>query len=155
MPRIPSNPMLLAAGLVLSCASGVCAAEAAPKAETVLAQNLADNVFWTRRTDRFTLQVLTDFRPSPKPEGVAPKPAAAVGRELPNIEVWLLRKEGAAIPSIQRWQSAFATSKARDPRQRKAEVLYAYSLSEGAEAVAAVICTDGDCIVRKISPFPQ
>jgi hypothetical protein len=125
----------------------------AQKIESVLAQNLAGNILWTRRTDRFTLQVLTDFRAVPVAKNAVPKHGFAVGREIPAIEVWLLRKEGAAIPAIQRWQSPVAGIRVSDSRQTRAEVLYAYPLSEGAEAVAAVICTDGDCIVRKIVPF--
>lgn len=155
MPKFSSNPILLAAGVILSAGSTVCAGEVPPKIEPVLAQNIADNVLWTRRMDRYTLQILTDFRTIPAAKGMAQKPTAAARRELPSIEVWLLRKEGAAIPAIQRWQTPLASAKVSDTRQKRAEVLYAYPLSEGAEAVAAVICTDGDCLVRKIAPFPQ
>jgi len=155
IPRFSNFPLLLAAGVVLSIGSAVCAGEAARKIEPVLAQSLAENVLWTRRMDRFTLQVLMDIRSVPSAKGIAPKPIAAARRELPTIEVWLLRKEGAAIPAIQRWQTPLASAKGVDFRQKRAEVLYAYPLSEGAEAVAAVICTDGDCVVRKIAPFPQ
>ena len=147
--------VLFMTSVVVPISTDVLAAEVAPKSEAVLAQNLAGNILWTRRPDRFTLQVLTDFRPIPGTKGAASKPAAAPGRELPSIEVWLLRKEGAAIPPIQRWQTPLSNAKLIDSRQRKAEVLYAYPLSEGAEAVAVVICTDGDCLVRKIMPFAQ
>jgi hypothetical protein len=141
--------------VVLDAGSATFAAEAAPNIEAVLVQNLAGNVLWTRRMDRFTLQVLADFRPVSKAKGPASKPFAAIGRELPTIKVWLLGKEGAAIPAIQQWQTPTAGAKLPDTRQKSGEVLYAYPLSEGAGAIAAVICTDGDCIVRKIAPFPQ
>jgi len=94
--------VLFMTSVVVPISTDVLAAEVAPKSEAVLAQNLAGNILWTRRPDRFTLQVLTDFRPIPGTKGAASKPAAAPGRELPSIEVWLLRKEGAAIPPIQR-----------------------------------------------------
>jgi hypothetical protein len=146
--------VLLTIGVVLPLGSGISAGEVAPQNETVLAQNLTGNVLWTRRPDRYTLQVLTDFRPIPAAKGAAPKPLKTAGRELPNVEVWLLKKEGSAIPAIQRWQTPNIQTKSGVVRESRAEVLYAYPLSAGAEAIAAVICTDGECLVRKIAPFP-
>lgn len=148
---------LLHSAFVVFLVSSVMAiaGEPARKNEVVLTQNIAENVLWTRRLDRYTLQVLTGFRSTSNAKGAAGKPSAAAGRELPNIEAWLLRKEGAAIPAIQRWQTPNTSAAAHDPRQNRAEVLYAYSLSEGADAVAAVICIDGECFVRKIVPFQK
>jgi len=146
---------MLAISVALPIGPGVSAAEATEQNKPVLAQNLSGNILWTRRPDRYTLQVLTNFRSAPSANGAPQKPAAGARREVPTIEVWLLRKEGAAIPAIQRWQTPAANAKQVVSREFRAEVLYAYPLSDGAEAVAAVICTDGDCQVRKIAPFAQ
>jgi hypothetical protein len=147
--------VLLVVGLALPLGSGVCADEITQRNQPVLAQNLSGNILWTRRPDRYTLQVLTNFRSVTSAKGAPQKPLAMAGRELPAIEVWLLKKEGEAIPAIQRWQTPTANAKQVVSREFRAEVLYAYPLSAGAEAVAAVICTDGDCQVRKIAQFPQ
>jgi hypothetical protein len=147
--------VLLTIGVILPFGSIVSAGEAAPQGEPVLAQNLSGNVLWTRRPDRYTLQVLTNFRPVPAAKGTPQKPLAGAGREVPTIEVWLLKKEGEAIPAIQRWQTPALKAKSVVSREFRAEVLVAYSLSAGAEAVAAVICIDGDCQVRTIAPFPR
>ena len=146
--------VLLVIGVALPPGSGISAAEITHQDEPVLAQNLSGNIHWTRRPNRYTLQVLTNFRPVPSAKGASQKPLAGAGRQLPTIEVWLLKKEGEAIPAIQRWQTPASSTKQVVFREFRAEVLYAYPLSAGAEAVAAVICTDGDCQVRKIAPFP-
>jgi hypothetical protein len=131
------------------------AEEVTAQAKPVIAQNISDNVLWTRRTDRYTLQIMTNWRPAPTDKGTVPKPLAARRRELPDIEVSLLRIDGAAILPIQRWQTPASKAPVVASRQPRAEVLYAYPLSAGAEAVTVVICTDGDCLVRKIAPFPN
>jgi hypothetical protein len=151
----PRGRVLITFCVVLLFCSGSSAGEGGTQSEPVLAQNLSGNVLWTRRPDRYTLQVLTNFRPSPSAKGTVPKPAAMTGRQVPAIEVWLLKKEGSTIPAVQRWQTPTSNTKPGLSREFRAEVLYAYPLSEGAEAVAAVICIDGDCVVRRIAPFPQ
>lgn len=121
----------------------------------VLAQSLSDNILWTRRPDRYTLQIVTAWRVIPAAKAAVPTPAAARRREMPAVEVWLLRKDGAAIPPVQRWQTPTPKPTIQLPGNLRPEILYAFSLSEGAEAVAVVVCTDGDCLVKKIAPFPE
>ena len=146
---------ILVIGALLSPVPSALAGEAAPQSRPVLVQNLSDRVLWTRRPDRYTLQVLTPWRRVPATSGTVQKPSATRKRELPNIEAWLLKKDGASIPAFQRWQTPAASAYPVESREPRGEVLFAYALSEGPEAVAVVVCTDGDCLVRKITPFPQ
>jgi hypothetical protein len=147
--------VLLVLGAVLPHGLNALAEEVATQGKLVLAQNLLDNVLWTRRPDRYTLQVLTTWRTMPAEKGTVPKPYVSGKRELPNIEVWLLKRDGASIPAYQRWQTPAPGSPAAASREPRAEVLFAYPLSEGGVAVAAVVCVDGNCQVKKIAPFSR
>ena len=118
----------------------------------MLSQSLADNIFWTRRTDRFTLQVVTQWRIVPQPGSSASNAGAKRRRQLPSIQVWLLRKDGTAITSFLRWETPAPKAEVA-VTVPKPEVLHAYSLPEGAEAVAVVVRTDEEYLVKKIAPF--
>jgi hypothetical protein len=146
---------ILVGGALLSSAPSALAGEAAAQSKPVLVQNLSDRVLWTRRPDRYTLQVLAPWRLVPATSGTVQKSPATRRRELPNIEAWLLKKDGAAIPAFQRWQTPAASAYPVGSEEPRGEVLFAYALSEGPAAIAVVICTDGDCLVRKIAPFLQ
>ena len=146
---------ILIVGALLSSAPRALAGEAAAQSKPVLVQNLSDRVLWTRRLDRYTLQILAPWRRVPATSGTVQKSPATRRFELPNIEAWLLKKDGAAIPAFQRWQTPAASAYPVGSEEPRGEVLFAYALSEGPEAVAVVVCTDGDCLVRKITPFPQ
>ncbi len=126
-----------------------------PESKPVLVQTLSDRVLWTRRPDRYTLQVLTNWRGASATSVRVLNSKVMGKRELPNIDAWLLKKDGAAIPAFQRWQTPASSAGPVESRNPRPEVLFAYPLSEGPEAVAVVVCTDGDCLVRKIAPFPQ
>jgi hypothetical protein len=153
--------IVLVIGALFSQVPSALAGEAAPQSKPVLVQNLSDRVLWTRRPDRYTLQVLTGWRHVPVTSDSVQNPSATGKRQLPsirevpNIEAWLLKKDGTSIPAFQRWQTPAASARLIESREPVAEVLFAYALSEGPEAVAVVVCTDGDCLVRKIVPFPQ
>lgn len=147
--------IVLVIGALISHVPSAFAGEAEPQSKPVLVQSLTDRVLWTRRPDRYTLQVLANWRRIPAKSGADQKSKAMGKRELPNIEAWLLKRDGAAIPAFQRWQTPAAGAHPIESREPRAEVLFAYPLSEGPEAVAVVVCTDGDCVVKKIAPFPQ
>jgi hypothetical protein len=97
--------------------------------------------------------VITSWRVIPGVKATVSSPAVATRRELPTVEVWLLRKDGAAIAPFQRWQTPAPKPNILDVRQTRPEVLYAFRKAEGAEAIAVVVCTDGDCLAKKIQPF--
>lgn len=133
---------------------GTFAEEGATASRPVLVQNVADNILWTRRADTCTLQIITQWRVIAPQQAAGASTSPVMGRrELPAIEVRLLRKDGGAISPIQRWQTPTPKPNILVPGHLRPEVLYAFPLSAGSEAVAVVVCTDGKCLTRKIAPF--
>lgn len=104
----------------------VIAPKASPKVGTVL---------WTRRTDRYTLQV------------VFPRSSAVPSRQQnPAVTLWLLGADGAVISS------------SKDPVPVKsntppAEVSYSVPLSSGEAAVAAALRIDDEYFIEKLQPL--
>ena len=145
--------VLCSVGVVLLQSLNAHAGESPDPARPVLVQKIDDNILWTRRPERYTLQVITTWRLIPGTKATVSSPAVAARRQMPSVEVWLLRKDGAAIAPIQRWQTPTPKPSISLPGNVRPEVLYAYPKSEGAEAVAVAVCVDGECLAKKIVPF--
>jgi hypothetical protein len=146
------RPIILICAALLPCLGGPVQGASAIESR-ILAQDLASNVIWTRREDRCTLQILVNWKTKPRDTLVA---ASQSRREFqlvaPSVEVWLLTKDGAAIPSERRWQTPTPKSGVQT-RERTMEVNYTFPLYASTDAIAVVISTDGDVVVKKITPF--
>ena len=123
----------------LASAIAVCIAGALAQAQSSEPQNVATQriasprasskvgaVFWTRRTDHYTLQV------------VFPRSSAICARPNTVVTVWLLRADGGAIPV------------SRDPVASCSEDLYSVSLSDGPSAVAVAFRIDDEYYIEGI-----
>jgi hypothetical protein len=109
------------------------AAKASKKIATVL---------WTRRSDRYTLQV------------VFPKESArsffVPGNKPPDVRLWLLSADGLVMSAARVASKEGATS---TPIQ--GEQTYSVSLSAGAKATAAVLQIDDQYFVDPLPRFSE
>lgn len=109
------------------------AAKASAKVATVL---------WTRRSDRYTLQVVFP-KESPAsffvPAGVAP-----------TVRVWLLSADGSAIPVARN-----PPENGNEMSSRPGEITYAVSRAAGQKAVAAALRIDDEYFIDAISPINE
>jgi hypothetical protein len=146
------RPIILICASLLPCLGGPVQAARAIQSR-ILAQNLASNVIWTRREDRCTLQILVNWKTKPR-DTLATTSQSRRNFQLvaPTVEVWLLTRDGAAIPPERRWQTPTPKSGVQI-RERTMEVNYTFPLYASTEAIAVVISTDGDVVVKKITPF--
>jgi hypothetical protein len=99
-------------------------------------------VLWTRRADRYTLQVIL-----PRLSAVS---FFVPVQDHSAVRLWLLSADGSAI------------SAARSPAlgggektSNSSEITYSVSLSAGRQAVAAVLKIDDDYFVDPIAPLPE
>lgn len=105
---------------------------AAPKASAKVAA-----VLWTRRSDRYTLQVIF-FKETAFP-GVGP---------APTVTLWLLGANGTFIPA-----SRSPISGGVEKNGPPSEVTYTATLAEGEQAVAAVLKLDDAYYVDALQPL--
>jgi hypothetical protein len=132
---------------------------AAEAEKPVLAQDLKKlrvegkvaSVLWTRREDRYTLQVVfpRSTRVRMVGERIAGRGMEDKAGKDPDIQVWLLKADGALIPAGRRTLIASVNS----PRHVPDEVLYASSLSAGREAVAVALSIDNEFYIQELEPF--
>lgn len=145
--RSPSMKALVAALLCVPAALAVHAADAT----AVVSQNLKAATastkivaaIWTRRGDRYTLQIV--FPRWSELILVEGRQLVAPHATRPSVTVWLLRADGTAIPT-----------KGEPPLEGAAknvlptETAYSVSLSAGEEAVAAAIRIDDEYYVEPL-----
>mgnify|MGYP005812401365 CR=1 FL=1 len=95
-------------------------------------------VLWTRRADRYTLQV------------VFPRSYRIMTSPTPQVTLWLLAGDGTVIP-VSRARSLGA----KTPRAADApiEVAYSVPLASGERAVAAAIRVDDDFFIEALQPL--
>lgn len=132
----------------LLCGVAPFAATLAADATPVTAQQLVvpkasskvDAVLWTRRSDRYTLQVVL---PRPTTAGIRIQPI----RNDANVTLWLLKADGTVIPA--------QAEPALGPKQgvNTSEVAYSVSLSAGETAVAAALKIDGEYFIEALRPL--
>jgi hypothetical protein len=98
-------------------------------------------VLWTRRADRYTLQVVF-------PKEIAPS-FFVPAQEQPTVRLWLLSANGSAISAAR--SPALSDEKATTA----AEITYSVSHSAGRQVVAAVLKIDGEFFVDPVAPLPE
>lgn len=129
----------------------------AAEAPAVVSQNLTAAaastkvaaVIWTRRTDRYTLQIVL-----PRwNEGmtVVDGRIEAPNATPPDVTVWLLRADGTAIPTTRDAPLRGAASGAATAPP--AEIAYSVGLAAGASAVAAAIRIDDEYYIERLQPL--
>jgi hypothetical protein len=99
-------------------------------------------VLWTRRADRYTLQVIF-----PKMSAVS---FFVPVQDHSAVRLWLLSADGSAIPAAR--SPALG---ADEKLSKSAEITYSVSLSAGRQAVAAVLKIDDEYFVDPIAPLPD
>jgi hypothetical protein len=153
--------------LATVCASLLCGSVMPPAlaadAPEVVAQRLtapiASNkvaaVLWTRRSDRYTLQVVfpRETRMLTLVDGRRPAPDAqspgdqTFGVPIPAVRLWLLAADGTVIPaSIERALGA-------QQRVQTTELAYSVSLAAGERVVAAALKVDDEYFIDSIQPL--
>lgn len=123
--------------MALACGAGPWLATRAADATEVVAQRLAilesskkiSAAFWTRRADRYTLQLVLPQRPA--------------------VTVWLLRGDGTSI-SLSR-----ATPLTGKNDAVPIEVAYWVPLSSGEEAVAVVARIGDEYFIEPLHPLGE
>lgn len=109
------------------------AAKASKKVATVL---------WTRRSDRYTLQVVF-----PKESGIS---FFIPANSPPTVRLWLLSADGSVIPAA-RVPPENGNAKASS----LAEITYSVSRAAGQQVVAAVLKIDDEYFIDAISPLNE
>ncbi|HEX2655798.1 MAG TPA: hypothetical protein VHN11_19405 [Xanthobacteraceae bacterium] len=121
----------------IAAAVSMCVVAALALAQSSESQNVATQriaspgaslkigaVFWTRRTDHYTLQV------------VFPRSTAICARPNTTVMVWLLGADGATIPVSRTAASSCS------------EDTYSVSLSDGPSAVAVALKVDDEYYIE-------
>lgn len=100
-------------------------------------------VLWTRRADRYTLQVVfpRETRIVILGDG---RMADTARQHNPTVALWLLRADGTVIPARS------ATPLKTRSGQPAAEVAYSVSLPDGEQAVAAAIRIDDEYFIEPL-----
>jgi len=133
----------------MACASLLCIAVAgagrAADSPDVTAQQLngptaskkVSAVLWTRRPDRYTLQVVL-------PNMGRIFQLAGPDRETPAVTLWLLRADGTSVAATRE------VSREEKNGFRPIEIAYTVPLASGDEAVAAVIRIDDEYFIEPL-----
>ncbi|MEO8307051.1 MAG: hypothetical protein ABI616_03300 [Pseudomonadota bacterium] len=134
--------------IALLCAAGANPPSQAADSPPVTAQQLnavasskVGTVLWTRRTDRYTLQVVFPRRGRPLPVDEGRTPAN------PVVTLWLLRADGTAISAVREAPHPVMKGALAD------EVEFSTSLAGGEEAVAAAIQIDDEYFIEPLRPM--
>jgi len=145
-------PLLIA--LAALCCCPVSYSQAPVAQDSVVARDLKKlrvpgkvaAVLWTRRNDRFTLQVVP---PGGSRIGYVAKPDPKAQSFADRIQVWLLRADGTMI-----MPAGFATPGANPGKNLPpVEVLYAFPLSANKEAVAVAMKVDDQFYIEELESF--
>lgn len=88
--------------------------------------------------------------PQTTPTQVNPSIARAANIKNPQIDVWLLKADGAQIHPVT--STCELGSKASPPRE-DVTISYGYSVADIAQAVAVAIRIDGDYYIEKLQPL--
>ncbi len=95
------------------------------------ATSKVESVLWTRRSDRYTLQI------------VFPRTSRVLRPQAnPEVTLWLLGADGIAIPTSR------AAPQTSGPLA--GEIAYSVSLSAGESAVAAAIKVDDEYFIERL-----
>lgn len=154
-----SRVRLVSAALVLM-ALAAPALPASPNAEAlqVIAHDLkqlrvaskVSAVLWTRRNGYFTLQVVLPLRRQ-SVVGTRTVAMAPARREtVSNVQVWVLRADGSAIPA----QSVAHPDTGKiGLRTQALEARYSYSFAAGQQAVAIAMQVDDTFVIEQLKPL--
>lgn len=118
-------PSTIAAQAEPGAAQQLASPRESPKVEAVL---------WTRRSDRYTLQVI--FPLPPTATRIVPL------KNAPPVDVWLLKADGTVIPVTR-----------EPPLANTLEVGFSVSLAAGETAVAAALRIDDQYFIEALQPL--
>jgi hypothetical protein len=107
--------------------------------------DLGAQVFWTRRTDYCSLQIMMT---PPAASGRLPAVKGSPLRKAQAIQVWMLRADGTVIAPLRM----------TDPILRQAggfavEYNYVFALSANEEAIAVALMLDGQYTIQRLTPL--
>ncbi len=138
---------LLAVGLLLVAISPsrqVAAQSAvAPLMEEPLVQGLHVRVF--SRSDRISVDVATDRRQSSQ---------ALQSFAVANVQVWVLKSDGAALPRIPPGGDPVRVSAMSNGQVRSVRIGFGFEPAERQDLAAVVVSVDGVLFVRRIPQTP-
>ena len=141
-PTSRSRLCMLGVGLIfcVSLRPTATAADATPGAAQQLVAPRGSSkvaaVLWTRRSDRYTLQVVF-----PRISGIQP-----VGAN-PSVTLWLLKADGTVIST--QTEPALGLSQKVHPN----EIAYSVSLAAGGLATAAALRIDEEFFIEALRPL--
>jgi len=114
-------------------------------------------VLWTRRDDQFTLQIMRREELGQKRAASRSVPDSTSARFAGDVQIWLLRADGAIVSPTKRLESPEMASCIAVASGQKPclgyEILYAYSISAGTGAVAVAMRLGDSFMLEKLPPL--